>query len=113
MADFEDELENERRVYRRINIERVLRATDADGELRLGRLKDVSAGGVAVHLDEPLEEGAKVTLEIEDLGSFSGRVSGPSRDGLIPIAFDNAKEDEDKLLAEIMRIHNDMTLDDE
>ena len=113
MAEIDDDLEGERRVYRRIDIEKVLRATDADGGLRLGRLKDVSAGGVAVHLDEPLAEGTKVTLDIEDLGSFSGCVSGPARDGLVPITFDNAQDDEDKLLAEIMRVHNDMTLDDD
>ena len=71
MADLEDELESERRVYRRIDIERVMRATDADGKLRLGRLRDVSAGGVAVDLGEPLTEGNKGTRDEEDMGEFS------------------------------------------
>lgn len=118
MTEFDDESggerrsEGDRRVYPRFRIERTLRAL-ANEDFRIGRLEDVSAGGAVVHLDEVLEEGTEVTLDIEDLGSFTGHVSGPSRDGMVPIKFDNDQEAEDRLIAEIMKIQNDIVFDDE
>jgi len=52
MAEFEDENSNERRAHQRFDIERTLRAV-ADGELRLGRVKEVSATSAGIHLDQP------------------------------------------------------------
>ena len=73
--------EVERRQHQRFDIERTLRAV-ANGELRLGRVKELSSQSAAIHLDQPLEEGTQITLDIEDLGSFSGHVAGPPRDGI-------------------------------
>lgn len=101
----------ERRLNQRFDIERTLRAV-ANGELRLGRITEVSAASAAIHLDQPLEEGTEITLDIEDLGSFSGHVAGPPRDGLVPIKFDLDEKEEDHLIAEIMKIYNSMNFDD-
>ncbi len=111
MAEIEDELADDRRTHQRFDIERTLRAV-ANGELRLGRITEVSASSAAIHLDKPLEEGTEITLDIEDLGSFSGCVVGPPRDGLVPIKFDIDEEAEDRLIAEIMKIYNGMNWDD-
>lgn len=111
MAEIEDEFADDRRIHQRFDIERTLRAV-ANGELRLGRVKEVSASSAAIHLDQPLEEGTEITLDIEDLGSFSGRVAGPPRDGLVPVKLDMDEKAEDHLIAEIMKIYNGMNWDD-
>ncbi|MDA0306405.1 MAG: hypothetical protein O3B76_08990, partial [Proteobacteria bacterium] len=77
----------------------------------LGRVKELSARSAAIHLDQPLDEGTQITIDIEDLGSFSGHVSGAPRDGVVPIIFDIDEKDEDHLIAEIMKIYNNMALD--
>ena len=103
--------EVERRQHQRFDIERTLRAV-ANGELRLGRVKELSSQSAAIHLDQPLEEGTQITLDIEDLGSFSGHVAGPPRDGIVPIKFDIDEKAEDHLIAEIMKIYNNLDLDE-
>ena len=101
----------ERRQHQRFDIERTLRAV-ANGELRLGRVKELSSQSAAIHLDQPLEEGTQITLDIEDLGSFTGHVAGPARGGIVPIKFDIDEKAEDHLIAEIMKIYNDINLDE-
>ena len=59
MAEIEDELADDRRIHQRFDIERTLRAV-ANGELRLGRITEVSASSAAIHLDQPLEEGKSI-----------------------------------------------------
>lgn len=112
MSEANSKSSDERRLNQRFDIERTLRAV-ANGELRLGRVTEVSATSAAIHLDQPLEEGTEITLDIEDLGSFSGHVAGPPRDGLVPIKFDLTEKEEDHLIAEIMRIYNNMASDSE
>ncbi|NQV84691.1 MAG: PilZ domain-containing protein [Rhodospirillales bacterium] len=106
------ELENgeNRRTNQRFDIERTLRAV-ANGEFRLGRVAELSATSAAIHLDKELDEGTEITLDIEDLGTFSGYVSGPPRDGLVPVKFNLDEKEEDHLIAEIMRIYNKVELD--
>jgi len=76
MSDEPSSQGDERRNHQRYDIERTLRAV-AGGELRLGRVKELSSNSAAIHLDQPLDEGTEITLDIEDLGSFSGHVAGP------------------------------------
>ena len=101
-----------RRGNQRFDIERTLRAV-ADGEFRLGRVAELSATSAAIHLDKDLDEGTEITLDIEDFGSFSGYVAGPPRDGLVPVKFNLDEKEEDHLIAEIMRIYNEVELDKE
>lgn len=113
MAGLDSKGVEEKRSNQRFDVERTLRAV-ANGEFRLGRLTEVSAASAAIHLDKTLDEGTEITLDIEDLGSFSGRVAGPPRDGLVPVKFDLDEKEEDHLIAEIMRIYTEdnLTKDD-
>jgi hypothetical protein len=97
----------ERRRHRRFPITKGLNAKTGHGRYP-GRLKDISAGGAGVYLVESLDAGEDVTLEIDDLGSYAGHVAGPTRYDLIPIAFDNDEEEQDQLIAEIMKCQDDM-----
>jgi len=107
MADTNDGPGAERRAHPRYDIEKPIRA-DAAGQTRNGRTKDISAGGAAVYLDEPLDEGLEVEVDIDDLGQQSGTVIGPSRDDLIPIRFDLDEESEDLLFSELEELYNSM-----
>ncbi|MBC8337426.1 MAG: PilZ domain-containing protein [Rhodospirillales bacterium] len=109
MSGLETGTGDERRINQRFDIERTLRAV-ANGELRLGRLTEVSAGSAAIHLDKDLEVGTEITLDIEDLGSYKGHVAGPPRDGLVPVKFDIDEHEEDHLIAEIMRVYTEADL---
>jgi hypothetical protein len=94
MTDLESLDGDDKRSNQRFNMERTMRAV-ANGELRLGRLTEVSATGCALHLDKDLDEGTEITIDIEELGSFSGHVTGPARDGLVPVKFDLDDKGED------------------
>ncbi len=107
MAADDSEPGKERRRHRRFPIDRALSARTKNGRRR-GRLKDISAGGAGIMLDDALDAGDDVTLDIDDLGTHAGHVAGPSRYDLIPIAFDNDEEDQELLIAEIMRCQSGM-----
>ena len=96
----------ERRRHQRFPITKGLNAKTDRGRYP-GRLKDISAGGAGVYLVEGLDVGEDVTLEIDDLGSYDGHVVGATRYDLIPIAFDNDEEEQDELIAEIMKCQGD------
>ena len=112
MADFERESGKDRRRHRRFPIDKALNATTRRGR-HAGRLKDISAGGAGVLLDETLEAGEDVTLEIDDLGNHPGHVVGPSRYDLIPIAFDHDEEEQDLLIADIMKCQGDIIAEED
>jgi hypothetical protein len=97
----------ETRHHQRFPITKGLNAK-TDGGRYPGRLKDISAGGAGIYLVESLDAGEDVTLEIDDLGSYAGHVVGPTRYDLIPIAFDNDEEEQDELIAEIMKCQGDV-----
>lgn len=105
----------ERRRHQRFRADKKLSAKTGEGRYP-GRLKDISAGGAGVYLDEgpdePLDAGDDVVLDIDTFGSQAGHVVGPTRFDLIPIAFDNDEEEQDRLIAEIMRSQSGMSLDD-
>ncbi|MFQ5765733.1 MAG: PilZ domain-containing protein [Rhodospirillales bacterium] len=111
MAATGDGRQAERRAHPRYEIEKPLSA-EAAGKRQLGRTKDISAGGAAVYLDEPLDEGLEVALDIENLGPQAGYVVGPSRDELIPIRFDIDEESEDRLVSEVEELYNSMVLEE-
>jgi c-di-GMP-binding flagellar brake protein YcgR len=97
----------ERRRHQRFPMMKGLNAKTGRGRYP-GRLKDISAGGAGVYLVESLDAGEDITLEIDDLGTHAGHVVGPTRYDLIPIAFDNDEEEQDELIAEIMKCQGDM-----
>jgi c-di-GMP-binding flagellar brake protein YcgR len=112
MAANDDGSGKDRRRHRRYPIDKALNAQTNRGRYP-GRLKDISAGGAGVLLDQTLDAGDDVTLEIDDLGAHAGHVVGPSRYDLIPIAFDHDEEEQDLLIAEIMKCQGDMIAEED
>ncbi len=73
-----------------------------------GNLKDISVSGAAITPAAEFETGDLVEVDIEDVGSFTGRVARTLDDDLFAVAFDIDEDDEEPLLAEITRLHDDL-----
>ncbi|MBL6945388.1 MAG: PilZ domain-containing protein [Rhodospirillales bacterium] len=104
MADFD--LGKERRIFSRVDIEK-----DANGNagdvLIEGAVADVSVGGIALRTDADLEIGQEIVLEIEDMSPVTGSVSRATDSGFV-VALDLSGDAEDKFIAEVMKIQNDL-----
>ncbi len=103
---------NKRRHARR-TISRPARAVAGARELT-GAVTDLSAGGAALHLDFPAEnfdEDALIDLYIEDMDPLPGHLARTFEDG-IAVEFDLDEAEEDRLLAEVMEIHNALRAED-
>ncbi len=108
-----DQDANKRRHARRA-IFRPARAVAGTRELT-GTVTDLSAGGAALHLDSPaenLDEDALIDLYIEDVDPLSGHLARTFEDG-IAVEFDLDEAEEDRLLAEVMEMHNAMRTEDQ
>ncbi|MBL6945449.1 MAG: PilZ domain-containing protein [Rhodospirillales bacterium] len=96
----------ERRVFPRVDIER-----DVNGSAGLdvieGAVSDVSIGGIALRTDAELEIGQLVVLEIDDMSPVAGEVFRATENGFV-ITLDLDLEDEDKFIAEVMQIQNNL-----
>ncbi len=73
-----------------------------------GTLKDLSVSGASITPAAEFETGDLVEVDIEDVGSFPGRVARTPDDDLFAIAFDIDEDDEEPLLAEVTRLHDDL-----
>ncbi len=107
-----DQDANKRRHARRA-VSRPARAVAGARELT-GTVPDLSAGGAALHLDFPaesLDEDALIDLYIEDMDPLPGHLARTFEDG-IGVAFDLDEAEEDRLLAEVMEMHNAMRAED-
>jgi hypothetical protein len=107
-----DQDANKRRHARRA-VSRPARAVAGARELT-GAVTDLSAGGAALHLDSPAEnlgEDALIDLYIEDMDPLPGHLARTFEDG-IAIEFDLDEAEEDRLLAEVMEMHNAMRAED-
>ena len=72
MSETNSESRGERRLNQRFDIERTLRAV-ANGELRFGRITEVSAASAAIHAMAPVVLGRAV----HDQQASGGEVEGP------------------------------------
>ena len=107
-----DQDANKRRHARR-TISRPVRAVAGARELT-GAVTDLSAGGAALHLDSPagnLDEDALIDLYIEDMDPLPGHLARTFEDG-IAVEFDLDEAEEDRLLAEVMEMHDAMRTED-
>lgn len=104
MVDFTEE--NDRRRYPRVGIAKTFRAKSRETIVE-GAVADVSVGAIKVRSDVALPVGQEVHLQIEDLSPVAGRVSRILDDGFI-VALGLGREDEDRLIAEIMQIQNNI-----
>lgn len=100
----------EKRRHPRVAISKKVRAR-ADQQESLGTVTDISASGVAFDTDMVAEDDSEVELMIDDLSPLMGHVTRSHDEGLV-VEFDLDQEEEDRLLSEVMQIHNDIQLED-
>lgn len=108
MVDFSEE--HERRRYPRVEMAKTVRAK-ARGAVVEGAVGDVSVGAIMVRSDTTLAVGQEVQLQIEGLSPVAGRVSRSLDNGFV-VSLGLGPEDEDRLIAEIMQIQNNIRSDD-
>ena len=106
MADIDINEEHERRRYPRVEIAKAVRARTKKDVVD-GAVDDVSVGAVKVRSAACLMVGQDVELQIDGLSTVSGRVSRSLDDGFI-VSLGLEQADEDRLIAEIMEIQNDI-----
>ncbi len=78
-----------------------------------GRTKDISAGGIAIEPHVDMGSGDTVEVKIDDIGVFSGMVARAEKDSdSFVITFDADGYDEDDLISELTRIHDDIVTEE-
>ncbi len=98
----------ERRRHRRHAIVRKVR-TRHNSKEHEGRTKDISAGGIAVEPHVNMGSGDAVEVDIDDLGVFPGMVARTTEgNDFFVISFDADGYDEEDLISELTRIHDDI-----
>ena len=102
----------ERRRHQRHAIVRKVR-TRHNSKEHEGRTKDISAGGIAVEPHVDMGPGDAVEVDIDDLGVFPGKVARTAEDSdSFVITFDADGYDEDGLISELTRIHDDIATEE-
>jgi hypothetical protein len=78
-----------------------------------GRTKDISAGGIAVEPHVDMGPGDAVEVDIDNLGIFPGMVTRAAENNdFFVVAFDADSYDEDDLISELTRIHDDIKIEE-
>lgn len=101
--------ERDRRVYPRVEIQKIAQAT-AEDEIVNGAVGDISVGGVAIRSLEVLAVGQEVNLEVEGMSPVRGRVMRTLDNGFV-VSLDLGEDEKDRFLAEVMQIQNEMNPD--
>lgn len=102
----------ERRRHTRHAIVRKVR-TRHNSKEHEGRTKDISAGGIAVEPHVDMEPGDAVEVDIDDLGVFPGMVARAAENNdFFAVTFDADGYDEDDLISELTRIHDDIKIEE-
>ena len=94
----------EKRRHPRVRVEKPVRAK-AKGREHSGSVTDISVGGVAIRVQAEIDEETEVELDIENLSDLSGHVRRLLDDGFA-VEFELDEDDEDRLVTEIMEIHD-------
>ena len=94
----------EKRRHPRVSVEKPVRAK-AKGREHSGSVTDISVGGVAIRVEAEIDEETEVELDIENLSELSGHVRRLLDDGFA-VEFELDEDDEDRLVTEIMEIHD-------
>lgn len=106
-----DDNEMERRRYSRVGLLRVASGQTAVLDF-VGAVKDISVHGVALEAEAQPRVGDAVIIDIKDLQQLSGTVSR-TLDGGFVVAYDLDEAEEDKLIADIMLINNDIPIEED
>ena len=104
MTDPKDQADKRR--HPRIPADKPVRAVSR-GQVRRGRLKDISASGAAIHTDDPFDKAEPVNLEIEDMKDVSGKVARSFDDGYA-VEFEMDEESQDDLLDDLAALQKSM-----
>ncbi len=100
--------QNERRRHTRHPISKPIR-TRAKTREHTGKTKDISGSGVAIEPNAKMDHGGPVEVDIEDVGTFSGRVSRSSEEeDVYAVTFDFDKDEQKRLIADLTEIHDDI-----
>ena len=102
--------ERDRRRYPRVGLAKAVRAR-AGKDVVEGALGDVSIGAVKVRSDVSLAVGQEVELQIEGMSPVMGCVSRALDDGFI-VSLGLGRDEEDRLIAEIMQVQNNIRPDE-
>ncbi len=94
----------ERRRHRRYPAANSTR-TKSPSQDHSGALKDISISGATIAPGGEFEMGDVIEIDIDDVGTFPGRISRTAEDDTFAVAFDLDEDDEDSLMDEITRIH--------
>jgi hypothetical protein len=108
MTEFNDE--TDRRLHPRVEIPGLARAMTEEGVIE-GTVSDISAGGAALLAERLLQEGEQLSLEIEGLSPLGGEVTRTFDEGFV-VSFELSSDEQDRFLAEIMQIQNDIDAED-
>lgn len=111
MPNFDDDDGDDRRHFSRLGIPRVAIGQTATRDF-VGAVKDISVRGVALEAEVRPHVGDAVALEIQDMKPLAGTVSRTLEDGFV-VTYDLNGEDEDELIADVMKINNALALDDD
>lgn len=101
----------DKRRHQRVNVAKTVRAKSGEDE-RQGLVRDISAGGAALEIEADWEDGDYAEVDIDDLMSVSGHVTRTFDDGFA-IEFDLDEDEEDRLLSEVMEMHNNTSMEEE
>jgi len=102
----------ERRRHSRFPIRRAVQ-TRGNSKEHHGKSRNISASGVAVEPTAWMNAGDAVEVDIEDLGVFQGTVTRiPDNEDFFAIAFESDDLDEDELVSELTRIHDDIAIEE-
>ena len=103
--------DDDRRHFSRLGIPRVAIGQTATRDF-VGAVKDISVRGVALEAEVRPHVGDAVALEIQDMKPLAGTVSRTLEDGFV-VTYELDGEEEDELIADVMKISNALTIEDE
>ncbi len=100
--------DRERRRHRRYPVSKAVRIRSGTRD-QVGRVGDISAGGAAIRPRAGFVVGNEVEVEMEDFGIFPAHVARVSEDDdMFGVEFDIGQDEEDALMSEITRMHDDI-----
>lgn len=103
----DDEGGAERRRYPRYRVKKGARTRSETHEHR-GAVRDISASGAAIEPKAGMQQGEPVEVDIEDVGVFTARVTRVPDDDIFAVEFDIDEEEEERLIAELTQLNDDL-----
>ncbi|MBT3359989.1 MAG: PilZ domain-containing protein [Rhodospirillales bacterium] len=100
----------DRRLHPRVEIQRDVDVRD-DQNVIDGVVLDISAGGISIRSDADLEPGQEIVLDIDGMSDVAGKVLRATDNGFV-VSLHLSPNAQDVFIADVMRIQNDIGLDE-